>query len=138
MDACWAVLEDPEMLAKPFLCTLLPKLNITATPKLSVKKAIMLLGQVSRLASVTREKGVATAANKLLTSLVALDDVEAVLPGVEMDAFKERLKSVLGTAAGPLPSAPPKAAPVVAKQKAKDNELSIDNPMDDLEDILED
>lgn len=141
LDACWAVLDDPERLAKPLLCVLLPKLSLAAgLSPLTVKKAIMLLGQAARLSAVAKEKAVSTAANKLLTGLLALDDVEAALPAEEMEAFKERLKAVLGTAAGPLPAAQARAstAKPAAKKTVMSESAAISNPLDDLDDILED
>jgi condensin complex subunit 3 len=143
LGACWAVLEDPDRLAKALLCGLLPKLSLSAgLSPFTVKKTIMLLGQAARLSAVAKEKAVSTAANKLLTGLLALDDVETTLPSEEMEAFKERLKAILGTAAGPLPASQAKtsgAKPAAASKKAaKSESTAISNPLDDLDDILED
>lgn len=130
VDALWTMLEEPA-LAKPFL-GLLSRLGLVGMAKVTVKKVIFLLTQLSKL--IPADKPTLTTLKKVLAALVELDDLEATIPPEEVAAMKARLQRYI---AGADPGAGPARRPPAGKRAAAspaDHEVA--NVLDDLEDIL--
>ncbi len=129
IDSAWSLIENQGETFKPVL-SLISKLRFDDLSKQTIKKAIYLLSQLSKI--MTESKPLQTALKKVLSSLVELDDVEVSIDSAELAKVKERLSAHLpiSTVAAPVPTAK-------RSYTKRSSPAEVGHVLDDLADILQ-